>query len=122
MITPMHLSQILPVDVGVDLGRRDVYVAEHLLDRTKVGAALEEMRGEGVSQGVRRDMLRDAHSLHVTAKDLPRAHPRQRASACIEEENPLSFALLELRAELAQVDGNRPDGRPADRDETLLAP
>ena len=44
--------------VGVELGRREVGVAEHLLDAPEIGAALEQMRREGVAQEVRVDALR----------------------------------------------------------------
>lgn len=44
----MYLPQILPIDVRVDLRGRNVNVAEHLLHRAEVSAALEEMRREGV--------------------------------------------------------------------------
>jgi hypothetical protein len=48
MITPMNLSKILPVHMGIDLGRRDVHVTEHFLDRAQIGPSLQEMRGEGM--------------------------------------------------------------------------
>src|SRR3954471_24165668 len=38
---------------SVDLGRRDAGVTQHLLDRPQVRTALEEMGGEGMTQGVR---------------------------------------------------------------------
>ena len=44
--------------VRVELGRREVGVAEHLLDAAQVGAALEQMRREGVAEQVRVDALR----------------------------------------------------------------
>ena len=40
------------VDVGVDLGGEDGFVAEHFLDDAEVGAALDEVRGEGMADGV----------------------------------------------------------------------
>ncbi len=53
----MRLEVQLPTPpigyVGVELRRRKVGVAQHLLDRAEVGAALEQVRGEGVSQEVR---------------------------------------------------------------------
>src|SRR4029450_9315786 len=42
-------------DMGVDLRRRDVGVAEELLHRAKIGATLEEMAGKGMTEDVRRD-------------------------------------------------------------------
>lgn len=44
-------------DVGVDLRRRDIGVAEKLLDRAQIGAAVEEMAGERMAQDVRADAL-----------------------------------------------------------------
>ena len=40
-------------DVGVDLGRGQAAVAEQLLDAPEVGAAVEEVGGEAVPEGVR---------------------------------------------------------------------
>src|SRR5215211_192402 len=41
-----------PVDVAVDLGRGEGAVAEELLDRPQVGAALEQMRGKRMAEPV----------------------------------------------------------------------
>ena len=46
------LADMRAVHVRVDLGRRDVGVAEHLLDGAQIGAALEEMGRERMAQGV----------------------------------------------------------------------
>ena len=43
----------LPRDVGVDRRRREVGVAEQELHGTEVGAVVQEVRGEGVADGVR---------------------------------------------------------------------
>ena len=50
----VHLAQPLARDVGVDLGGRDVGVAQHGLQRPQVRAPLEQMGGEGVAEHVRR--------------------------------------------------------------------
>ena len=47
-------------EVGVDLRRLEVGVAEQLLHDSQVGAALEQMRRERVTQGVRAGPLRRA--------------------------------------------------------------
>ncbi len=44
-------------NVGVDHGRADVLVAEERLDGSDVGSILEQMRCEGVTEGVRGDAL-----------------------------------------------------------------
>lgn len=46
---PVGLSQVFPVNVGVDLGCSDTRVAEHFLDRPQVCPAFEQMRGERVA-------------------------------------------------------------------------
>ena len=48
------------VDVGVDLGGEDEFVAEHFLDDAEVGAVFDEVGGEGVAEGVRGDFLADS--------------------------------------------------------------
>src|SRR6478609_2657702 len=45
--------QPLRVDVAVHLGRREGAVAEELLDRAQIGAALEQMRRERMAQAMR---------------------------------------------------------------------
>ena len=46
-------AQPATVHVAVDLRRRERAVPEQLLDHAQVGAALEEVRGERVTQAVR---------------------------------------------------------------------
>src|SRR5690349_2386901 len=52
----IHALQPRPRDVRVDLRRGDVGVAEHHLHAAQVGAVLEQVRGEGMPQYVRRDV------------------------------------------------------------------
>ena len=42
-------------DVGVDLRRRDISMAEKLLHRAQISPPLQKMAGKGVSQHMRRD-------------------------------------------------------------------
>ncbi len=48
----LDLLEAVGVDVGVDLGGGDVGVSEEFLDDAEVGAAGEEVGGEGVAEGV----------------------------------------------------------------------
>ena len=52
---PVHLEQLRGVDVRVALRRAEARVAEQLLDRAQVRAALQQMRRERVPQRVRAD-------------------------------------------------------------------
>jgi len=57
-------------DVRVELRRRQVGVAEHLLDGAQVGASLQQVRGERVAQEVRMDAPRlEARALGELAQD-----------------------------------------------------
>src|SRR5688500_17448856 len=63
--------------VGVDLGRRYVGMAEQLLDRSEIGAVLQQMAGKGMAQHVRRDLCRGnagtrGQRLQIPCKNLTR--------------------------------------------------
>ncbi len=58
MLGRHHLGQAVGGDVGVDLGGGDVGVAEQGLDNAQVGAAFQQVGGEGVAQDVRADPSR----------------------------------------------------------------
>lgn len=67
----MHSLQPLLVDVGVNLCRRYVGVAQHLLDDSQIRAVAKQMRCEAVPQKVRIDVLFQSGSLRVFLNDLP---------------------------------------------------
>src|SRR5580704_11410450 len=94
MKLPVDAPQVLAIDVGVDLRGRDVRVPQHVLHRTQVGAALEQMRRERMAERVWRHVRRDPRGGHVFPKDFPGAHPGQRRAAGIQQERPLSTAPL----------------------------
>ena len=54
---PIHIQQLCSVDVRVALRRAEARVAEQLLDDAQVGAALQQVRREGVPQRVRTDAI-----------------------------------------------------------------
>ena len=51
------LSKERAVDMHVDFGGGDALMSEHFLYGTQIGAALEKMRGKGVTEGVRTDVF-----------------------------------------------------------------
>jgi len=71
-----QFDQPAAVDMGVDLRRADIGMAQHGLQRAQVCAALQQMRGEGMAQHMGADPLRrDAGSggqgLHHLIKTNP---------------------------------------------------
>ena len=55
MVLQDFLAQMAAVQMHVDFGGADVFVAEHGLDGAEVGTPFEQMGGEGVTEGVRTD-------------------------------------------------------------------
>ena len=67
----MHSLEPLLVDVGINLGRRYVRVAQHLLDDSKIRAVAEKMRCEAVPQKMRINVFFQSGVLRVLLNDLP---------------------------------------------------
>ena len=101
-------AQPAGVDVAVHLRRRERRVAEELLDRPEVGAALEEMRRERVPETVR------------VGDEPPERRCVEPPAARREEERVLGSAD-ELRACLVQVARDPMGGFLAERDDAVLA-
>ena len=78
---PMDRFQALLINVRVNLGRRDVGVAEHLLDDAQISAIAEQMRGKTVSQKMRVNIRFQAGFSGVFFHNLPDAHRRHFGSA-----------------------------------------
>src|SRR5690348_13002879 len=104
----VHAPQVSWVDVAVDLRRRERAVAEQLLDRPEVGAAVEQVGGEGMPEamGVGNDATERARVEAATAR---------------REEQGVVGSRREGGARLAEV-AAEPDRRLlAERDDALLA-
>jgi hypothetical protein len=67
----MHSLKSLLIDMRVNLCRRYVRVAQHLLDDSKIGSVAEQMRCEAVPQKVRINVLFQSGALRVLFNDLP---------------------------------------------------
>ena len=116
----MQLDEAAVVDMRVDLGRGDIGMAEHLLDDTQVGAALEQVAGERVAQHVRVDGALDAGAPGGITDDGPDAFAGQGAPADGEEHRDGARGGVELRPDLGEVRRERLAGRDAERDEALF--
>ena len=56
MVLGVQVVQPLPGNVGIDLRGRQITVPQQHLDHPQIGAMVEQMRGKGVTQGVRRQV------------------------------------------------------------------
>ena len=71
-------------DVCINLRRRNIAVPEQRLNRTRIRAVLQEMRGKAVSQRVRRHIL-DSRGFRMSLDHGPCELPRERPPAMRED-------------------------------------
>ena len=71
MVACVQILEAGPGDMGIDLGGRQVAVAEQHLHHPQVGAMVEQVGGEGVAQGVRRNRRTDRRHLRVMLDAMP---------------------------------------------------
>ena len=89
--------------VGVELGRGQIRVPQHLLNRPEIGSALEQMCREGVAQQMRMDALGlETGRCCEASQDEECAGAREPAALGVQEElGPV--ALVEVRATAREV-------------------
>ena len=66
----VHVPELLIHHLGIDLGGGDVRVAQHLLDGFQIRPVFQQMGGEGVAQGVGRDILHNPRLLLIDRKSV----------------------------------------------------
>src|SRR2546423_14117442 len=73
--------------VGIELGRGEIGVSEHLLNRSKIGSTLEQMRGERMAEEVGVDTLRLQPGLRSEPAENEKGPGTRQASAfCVQEQ------------------------------------
>src|SRR3954465_6988391 len=92
----VDVLQALGREVRVELGRGDVRVAEHLLQRAQVAAAREQVRRKRVAQRVRAHGVGKARARGVALDDLVEALARETAAAVIDEQARLPPGAAQL--------------------------
>ena len=110
--------------MGVDLGGGDVGVAQQGLDDAQVGAALQQMGGEGVAKDVGADLRRvDAGADRGLFQQLGKAPGRQAAGLAARREQPGIGRVASGQEILAhrQPGLNRRAGGVVERRQPLLA-
>src|SRR5918996_6034221 len=106
----------------VELGGAEIGVSEHLLDAPQVGAALEQMRGEGVPEQMGVDLRGVEPGLGCeAAKDEERARARERTPLGVQEElrpvTPVEVGAAAGEVAAEGLSSLRPQG-----DDSLLVP
>ena len=73
-----QLHQPLAIYMGVNLGRRDIGMAKHRLERAQVGSARQQVGSEGMAQDVRANPFgSDPRLPRQPAHDLEEANPAE---------------------------------------------
>ena len=77
MVSQHQILQPRIKNMGVYLGRRDIGMAQHCLDRAEVGAPGQKVSGKGMAQGVGRNFARrhapfDRQFLDQAIEPVPR--------------------------------------------------
>ena len=73
------------VDVGVDFGGGDGFVAEHFLDGAEVGTAFDEVGGEGVTESMGGDGFFDAGFFGELFDEHKDINPGKRSAIAVQE-------------------------------------
>jgi hypothetical protein len=84
------IDQTLLRHMGVDLRGRQAPMSEQVLDAPEVGAAIEEVGGEAVPEGVGARARVEAESDQVILEESTDASRRESTTAMIQEEGGLA--------------------------------
>src|SRR3569832_1440410 len=105
MMLTVHLFQTLAGHVSVDLRSRQITVTQQHLYDAQVRAVIEQMRGERVPQGMRRELLGNTGFTGVALDEVPEGlarHPiapprREQVVGLALEQNLAARAVEEFR-------------------------
>src|SRR5262245_11980389 len=107
-------------NMGIELRRAQVSVAEHLLHRAQIGASFEQVGGKGMAQQVRVDSGGiEAGLSGQSPEDEEGTRPGERAALRVQEELR-SVPAVEVRAAAREVPAHRLDPFPSKGDDALL--
>ncbi len=114
---PVDFLEPAPRDMGINLCGGNAGMTQHHLDRAKIGAPIQEVRGKGVAQDVRVQGLLDAGLEGVCLQSVPEGLAAHALARSVDEEGggesgSMQFGpgLPEINPELIQTDrSNRDD-------------
>ena len=116
------LSQMTPIDMHVNLRRRDVLVSQHRLNGSQIGSSLQQMSGKAVAESVWTDDFLDISKLGILLDVDEETDATHVATAFGGDKDIIFLAWLYLDT----LSSHKPpakflDGFPADWNKTLLA-
>src|SRR4029079_13090037 len=107
----------------VNLRRRQIGMAEHHLNRPKIGATLEQMGGKGMPERVRAQRGSHARTPPIAFQNFPEADAGEpRSSAAGVHEQPRTAASADEKGtRVSQIAAHPGGGLIAERNDALLA-
>jgi hypothetical protein len=108
-------------DMGVYLGRGDVHMSQHDLNRPKVRPAIQEVGGKGMAKGMRMDFVFQPRHPSVFFYDFPKTLPGEPVPETVQKQYPNGSFRHESGADFIHVSPQQIKGRSADRDNPLFA-
>lgn len=81
MAASMRLAHVVPGDLSVDLGGRDVRVTEQRLDAPEIRTTAQQVGGEGMAKLVGMHPLAEPCGKRMTPHDLPKGLAGQGTAA-----------------------------------------
>ena len=108
--------------MGVNLGRRNIHMAKHHLDRSKIRTPFQQMTGEGMAQEVRRDSLPDPRLQAIALQILPEPLAAHLSPGAVDEEKGAFFAFGQFFPGRLQVLRDPLDCLPSQGDNPFLRP
>jgi hypothetical protein len=102
MVSAVDFHQVPGGDVGIYLGSGDVYVTQHGLYRTEIGAAFQQVRGKGVAELVGADGFGNFGFGRIFLHNLPETLTRHRFPAIGQEQVGFSRGCF-VRPDLIDV-------------------
>lgn len=109
------------IDVGIDLGGADAFVAEKGLDDAEVGAAFEQGCGKGMTKGMGRDGLPDARQRGLLFDHNEDHHSREMGAPSIKKHIIFLSGLDGHVVAVVEPEAEFLDGTLGDGYEALLA-
>jgi hypothetical protein len=116
----VYLGKGVRIEMCVALCGGYAAVAEQFLHGTKIGPSFQQMRGKGMAQIVRRNMLGDSRTFRIFIKDTSGLTTVQPFTTAAYEQRPFS-RLRRDEAPGFQPAGQHPHAGIAERDLPLLA-
>jgi hypothetical protein len=115
----VNRGQLIQIQMGVALGRREARMTEHLLNHAQIGTAVEQMRRKSVAQTMRTnlDLYPDLPQMLL---QQPRNAPSGNSAASIVQKNrifafarpipllPYFYTIVPERVECHLADGHDP--------------